>query len=664
MKQTKTLTKRALTVRKSAGLESFSDLASYIETAPRMRRFEVQSANDFRIDLRSGTDSVILMAAGRVHGSELNALLEQVSSGMATLALVGHEDDFGGIEAMGHLGVTIPIALPVSPERLLTQLRNAVEVAALRRTSEERARWAGRYRYELGELIEISRAIGSERDVKKLLDLILAKSRQITGADAGSLYIMEGEGELSQKKLRFMLTQNDSIQVNLVEFTLPVDSRSIVGASVLSGQPISIRDLYRLDQESNPWGFRHDKSVDEKTGYQTRSMLTVPMLNHNEEVIGVVQLINRKANPAVQLKTKEDFDVLVVPFDLRSEELARSLTSQAGISLENAMLYEEMRRAFEGFVKASVTAIESRDPTTSGHSQRVATLTVGLAKRVDDIDEGEFASLKFSREGLLKIEYAALLHDFGKVGVREHVLLKGKKLYEHQREVLQWRFDYIRKAIQAEESGRKLQTLVERSRDEALEIFGTLDRETSERLRELDEFLSFILKANEPTILAEGGFERLAEIASRRFVDPQGQDRSYIEDFELKALSIPRGSLTDDERMEIESHVVHTYNFLKKIPWGRKFKNIPEIAAAHHEKLDGTGYPNRIGAGQIPVESRMMTISDIFDALNASDRPYKKAVPTEKALAIIESEVKAGKVDAALFGVFVQAGIYKLTSTV
>jgi HD-GYP domain-containing protein (c-di-GMP phosphodiesterase class II) len=600
------------------------------------------------------------VAAGFIPEEELYEIRETIVSVATVLVMVGNDDHLAGIERLGERGGVLCIPLPVTPERLAFELRSAEEIVSLRRSSEERFRLANRYRYEIEEFIDIARALGSERDVKKLLGLILQKSRQITGADAGSVYVVEGEGDVKQRSVRFIQSQNDSMQIDLREFTLPVDEQSIVGRSVLERGPINIRDLYRLDQDPNPWGFRHDKSFDDKYGYQTRSMLTVPMLNKAEEVIGVVQLINKKSIPSSKLRSSEDFTKQVVPFDQRSEELARSLASQAGISLENAILYQEMSRAFQGFVKASVTAIESRDPTTSGHSERVAALTVGLAKQIDRISDGEFAPIKFSHDNLIEIEYASLLHDFGKVGVREHVLVKARKLYEPQRDLVQWRFDYIRKAIEEEGTNKKLQLLLERSRDEAEAMFPNIDRETLERLRELDDYIQFIFKANEPTILAEGSFERLFEIASRRFIDPRGQDRAYLEDYELEALSLPRGSLTENERKEIESHVVHTYNFLKTIPWGKQFKDIPVIAGAHHERLDGTGYPNHFGVSQIPIQSRMMSISDIFDALTAGDRPYKRAMPPERALAIIESEVKSGKCQEGLFRVFVEAEIYKL----
>jgi len=524
-----------------------------------------------------------------------------------------------------------------------------------------------RFRYEVAELVATSRALSSERDIRKLLALILEKTRQVTGADAGSVYVLEedptatlGTRRPPDKRLHFMLSQNDSLKIDFKEFTLGVDEKSIVGKAVLSAKPINIPDLYKLsDPAHNPWGFQHNRSFDDKTGYRARSMLTVPMLSAELEVIGVIQLINKKRNPSKNLVTAPDFDQEVIPFDERSEEFALALASQAGLSLENAMLYEEIKDLFEGFVDASVQAIESRDPTTSGHSRRVATLSVELAVRVDGLGDGPFRDVHFTPTSLKQLEYAGVLHDFGKVGVREKVLIKAKKLYEEDRQAIRMRFAYIRKTLEGDHAERKLRLAMELSRDELPARFADADAELERRLGELENAWTFINKANEPTVLEEGGLERLVEIGQLMYMGPEGEPRPYIEREEVAALQVRRGSLTDVERVEIESHVVHTYNFLKKIPWGKRFADVPRIAGAHHEYLNGGGYPRHLPAGDIPVESRIMTIADIFDALTASDRPYKKAVPIDRALGILESEVKAGKCDADLFRIFVEGEVYK-----
>jgi HD-GYP domain-containing protein (c-di-GMP phosphodiesterase class II) len=531
---------------------------------------------------------------------------------------------------------------------------------------EELQKLADRFRYEVAELVATSRALSSERDIRKLLALILEKTRQVTGADAGSVYVLEDgdatatPGAPERKSLHFMLSQNESIKIDFKEFTLGVDEKSIVGKAVLTAKPINIPDLYKLsDPAHNPWGFQHNRSFDDKTGYRARSMLTVPMLSAESEVIGVIQLINKKRDPSRTLTSPRDFEEEVVPFDARAEEFALALASQAGLSLENARLYEEIKDMFEGFVDASVQAIESRDPTTSGHSRRVATLSVALAERVDAVGGGTLAGVHFTPTALKQLEYAGVLHDFGKVGVREKVLVKAKKLYDEDRQSIRLRFAYIRKTLEADHAERKLRMAMELARDELPRRFAEADAEVARKLGELEGAWAFITKANEPTVLEEGGLERLVEIGQMMYMSPEGELRPYIEREEVAALQVRRGSLTDVERVEIESHVVHTYNFLKKIPWGKRFADVPRIAGAHHEYLNGGGYPRHLPAGDIPVEARIMTIADIFDALTASDRPYKKAVPIDRALGIIESEVKAGKCDRDLFRVFVEGEVYK-----
>jgi len=522
-----------------------------------------------------------------------------------------------------------------------------------------------RLRYERDELLAISRALSSERDIRKLLDLILAKIRQITGADAGSVYVLEspdddgdGKPDRAEKLLHFMLSQNDSLKIDFKEFRLRVDHRSIVGRAVLDARPINIPDLEQLGDPALPGAFQHDRSFDARTGYRARSMLTVPMTSSRGEVLGVVQLINRKRRAEHTLQPG-DMDTEVVAFDARSEELALAVAAQAGICLENATLYREITNLFEGFVDAAVTAIESRDPTTSGHSRRVASLTVALAQRVDGLGDGPLAALRFTPEDLRQIEYAGVLHDFGKVGVRDHVLVKAKKLHDWQPPVIELRLRYLRKSIEAAALRRSLALVLAQGAAGAAAELAAIERETALGLAEIDEAWRLIQAANEPTLLETPVRDRLRELGARAYDDGDGNLRSLLEAGELDALEVPRGSLTRAERLEIQSHVTHTIAFLETIPWGRSLRNVPRIAGAHHESLDGRGYPHGLSAAQIPVESRMLSIADIFDALTASDRPYKAAVPVPKALDIIASEVKAGRCDGDLFQVFIGAEIWK-----
>jgi HD-GYP domain-containing protein (c-di-GMP phosphodiesterase class II) len=646
-------------------LRSVQDVAATFRTHPSFADLGAPRVGDSYLELTIGPVQLVLCWPRLWRDpARLAPHLKRARSGGYPLVLMGEHDDFhaGRVHEIDDPpGLTVQ-AVPMTVEELAVMVRSQRSIAEQTHAMARRDIDFERTRFEVEMLIAVGRDLSRERDLDSLLSRTLQRAREVTGADAGSVYVVEGNHEeVRNNTLRFKVTQNDSVAIESAGFTLPVSVHSIVGTCVLTRQAINIPDLYALsapDTVENPWGFRHDRSFDEKHRYQTRSMLTVPMISARNQVIGVIQLINKRGKGVGALDIEADFASQVVPFDDASVELAQALASQAGIALENALLYDEVRRLFEGFVRASVTAIEARDPTTSGHSQRVADLTVGLAKVVDRVDTGPFAQLRFSYDDLKQIEYASLLHDFGKVGVREDVLVKAKKLYPHQKDLILARFDFVRKVIEAEQLATKVTYLIEASRDQAAAELERLDRDAGLRLREIDEFLEFVLKANEPTVLEQGGFERLVEIAARRYRDVRGEERPYLTEAEVQALQIARGSLTEPERRAIEQHVVHTYAFLKQIPWGRIYKDIPEIAGAHHEKLDGTGYPKR--TRQIMPQARMMTIADIFDALTASDRPYKKAVPLDKALDILGYEVKAGKLDAALFDLFLAAKVYEV----
>jgi HD-GYP domain-containing protein (c-di-GMP phosphodiesterase class II) len=646
-------------------LTTADQVAQAIEGDERLRRWSVKDRRDGYLEVQHD-DSILVLVWPALwrDAARLEPHLVRARSGNYALVLLGTDADFvdGAVDKLGGVvGLTLT-TVPVPIERLVVALRAADDSNRLRQNTAALELDLERARYENDLLISIGRALSKQRDIGSLLEIILRRAREVTGADAGSVYVVEGQDDdVTKQTLRFTVSQNDSVVMESKGFTMPVSSSSIVGACVIAAEVIAIPDLYRLDEPgtgNNPWGFVHDRSFDDKHGYQTRSMLTVPMISARNHVIGVIQLINKRARGVVSLTRPEDFDRGVVPFDEISGNYAATLASQAGIALETALLYDEVKTLFEGFVRASVTAIESRDPTTSGHSERVADLTIGLATAADRVDRGPYADLSLSVDDIKQIEYAALLHDFGKVGVREHVLVKAKKLYEHQRDLIVQRFEFIKRTLQVEQLERKVRFLLEASREDIASGLPVIEEEARARLAELDEYLRFVLEANEPTVLEAGGCDRIAELAARMYLDGAGQPKPYLTGEEVTALQILRGSLTAEERFEIESHVVHTFNFLKQIPWGRTFREIPEIAGAHHEKLDGTGYPNRLTGDRIPVPAKMMAISDIYDALTASDRPYKRAVPETKALDILADEVKRGKLDDELFRIFVEAGVY------
>ncbi|HEY2518411.1 MAG TPA: HD domain-containing phosphohydrolase [Polyangiaceae bacterium] len=598
-------------------------------------------------------DYALVFASAAVwdHAREvLKPLVHRFAEASALLVLVGRPEDPALIQALSRgLGAVLP-AHPTGDE-LVIAVHRAFELLDAKARAETRGRWLTRYRYESSELVSIARAMTTERDVDRLLGVILEKSRFVSGADAGSIYVVEGEE--SRRMLRFKLTQNDSVTFDSREFTIPVNNRSMAGSAAHDKKTINIADVYELPP-SSPFAF--DRSFDVRIGYRTKSVLAVPLVSQKGDVIGVIQLINKKKDPDKKLFTQADVAEQVIPFDGRSEELLGLVAAQAGVSLENALLYEEIRKLFEGFVKASVEAIESRDPTTSGHSRRVADLTVGLAKVVDRESAGAYKDAFFTREDLQELEYASLLHDFGKIGVREKVLVKAKKLYDERLELIRARFDFVARSAEADLLARKV-TALERgaSRDEVRAI----DEELLRRKQGVEDAYEAILAANEPTVMAAGDFERIEAIARETFHDLRGGVQQLLTSEEIAALSVKRGSLTEGEFDEIRSHVSHTFRFLSRIPWGKALSRVPLIAGAHHERINGTGYPNRLRAEEIPVQSKMMSIADIFDALTASDRPYKKAVPLERAIDILEYSVRDGHLDPELVRIFRDARVWE-----
>ena len=546
--------------------------------------------------------------------------------------------------------------------------RNSRKPAAAKRSGVLSAAKAAR---ELEELNQIGIALSTTRDVEQLLALILRRAIEITSADAGSLYLVEqdadantpslhtGNSSGAPRRLRFRLIQNDSVQFPFTEHTLPMTEDSMAGYCAIHGEVIELADAYHIPK-SRPFHF--NSSFDEQAGYTTRSLITLPMKNGKGEVLGVLQLINCKRQPKARLTDGEAVHRHVHPFPERAVRLGLSLASQAAVAYENSQLYRDIENLFDGFVNAAVKAIEQRDPTTSGHSQRVCQMTVALAEVVDREGQGPYADLHFSREQMKELRYATLLHDFGKVGVREEVLVKAKKLYPLQFSRLLDRFDYIRRDAQARFAEQKVETLLKFSRKEAEARIKAIDAEANRLLSDLERYVEFVTRVNEPTILPLSEFEFLAEIAQKTYRDPRGTERPYITSEEVRYLSIPRGSLDPDERRQIEAHVVHSFNFLAQIPWTPEYRGIPEIARAHHEKLNGQGYPKGLLAADIPVQAKMMTICDIFDALSASDRPYKRAVPTDRALDILKLCVRDEEIDADLFRLFLEAQIYRLVA--
>ena len=482
----------------------------------------------------------------------------------------------------------------------------------------------------LRKLQEISALLNSSLNQAEIRKRAIEAATVVMDAEAGSLLLLdEAAGELY-----FEVALGEKGE-GVREIRLKV-GQGIAGHVAQSGEPVIVNDV-----QNDP---RFSRQADKKSGFVTRNMVCVPV-KARDKLLGVLQAINKKDGGVFG---QEDLQEFV------------SLGHQVGIAIENANLYEEINRLFEGFISASVTAIESRDPTTSGHSGRVATLTCGLAEIVDRIDRGPYAAVKFDYDQMKELRYAAVLHDFGKVGVREHILVKGDKLFPGDLSVLKARFDFIKRTLEAKALRCKVDILMSGDRAATAALLAEVDQELARQVAETDGILEFLLACNKPTVVRTEGFGRLHEIAKMSY-DYFDGPRPYLTPQETLTLSVPKGSLTEEERREIESHVTHTYKFLSTIPWAKSLQNVPLIAYGHHEKLDGSGYPRRIPGEVIPVQTRMMTVSDIYDALTASDRPYKAAVPTATALAILEDEVKHGKVDADLLEIFIESKVYLRT---
>ena len=609
---------------------------------------------------RSGDSRVVCLADLK----DTNLVtLQRLASRAPHVRLIGISRNGNAMEPIHGLFATLPCkAGPALVRKTIDAAFANIDLTQREITTRADLKRAER---EMEDMNRIGVALSETHDVGALLEMILSKAREITGADAGSLYLVEdtrpnaldaGPGE---SHLRFKLTQNDSVQFPFAEFVLPLREDSLAGYSAMRGEVINLADAYRIPR-NRP--YRFNRRYDEETGYRTRSLLTLPMKNGRGEVIGVLQLINCKLHPKKFLTRAGSVPSEVRPFSKRAVRLALSLASQAAVAYENSRLYQDIETLFEGFVQAAVTAIEQRDPTTSGHSQRVSQMTVGLAEIVDRAGTGAYAATRFTPEQMKEIRYAALLHDFGKVGVREEVLIKAKKLYPEQMEILAHRFDYLYKDLEASLEREKVQLLLGLDRTEALARIASLEEEYRLRRTRLENAFEVVVRANEPTVLPEGQFDRLFEIARQTYHDPRGVERPVLTQEEVHFLSIPKGSLNSEERAQIEAHVVHSFNFLLQIPWTKEIREIPRIARAHHEKLNGTGYPYKLRADEIPVQAKIMTICDIFDALSASDRPYKRAVPPEHALDILAMSVKDQELDPELYRLFLEAKVFHLAN--
>ncbi len=620
--------------------------------------------------------AVIIIPLEKYQSLERHLNLIDYSRIFYQLVIVGDEEDIGAVsERLYHINDYI--TKDISDRKLNFIIKKSFSIIEKYFQTEQKKSW---YYNKLidaqrdqSDLIDIGRALSAEKDMDKLLRLILYLSKKITGADGGSIYLVE-EDSSGKRRLRFKYSHTFSQEIPLEEFVMDMNTKSISGYVAVTGEVLNIPDAYKIDPLA-PYSF--NPYFDRQHNYISRSMLVVPMKNHLDEIIGVIQLINSKEDHTgvrkyeneayeIKLESQSDFDKYVVPFDDRYNSLMEAIAGQAAIAIENNRLINQIQKQFEEFVKASVTAIESRDPATSGHSFRVAAICKEMANAINNVQSGYLSSFKFTDTDIKELEFAALLHDFGKVYIDLNIFKKAKKLYPKDLENLKLRMDYLYRYIELLYYSKEMEVIREGiNYNKAVDNIVTLIHEEKiEKLKRIIEIKETIIKLNEPTVTEFEPDEVLRgilnEIETIECTDISGRRFEVITDLDKKNLSIKRGSLNEEERQEIESHVIETYKFVSKIPWPPEYKKIPEIALRHHEKLDGTGYPDGLaGRESVSLQSRMMAIADIFDALTAQDRPYKRAVPIEKVVDILREEARSNKLDADLVELFITEKIYE-----
>ena len=493
---------------------------------------------------------------------------------------------------------------------------------------------------KLKELIrrlnQIGIALSSETHLPTLLELLVREVRRFTRADAGSLYFKVGN------QLRFQVAQNDTLAARKTAITqafrpypIPLDKTSIAGYVAVTGETLNISDVYQLPPDAE---YHFNQAFDERNGYRSRSMLALPVGNHDNEIIGVLQLINA-------LDEKGNVTV----FDSDHVDLVASLASQAAVAIQNARLITAIHEVFAALVRYSASAIDARSPHTAGHSRRVATYCLRLARAVNDETNGPFAHVSFSDKELEELNYAAWLHDIGKIGVREEVLEKVDRLTPAAMELIANRFEMIKLAILYE-----TQLNGSQAGGAPQNPAGEVER----RLEEADQDLELIRQLNRAKWIKAEQIERAQQIQRKTFRDARGQIRPYLTEEEAHHLSVREGNLTSEEYEEIRGHVLHTLNIINKIPFAKDLERIPLIAAAHHEKLDGSGYPLGLKAPDIMIQARILGLADVYDALTATDRPYRGAMPIEEALTILTREAETGKLDRDLVELFVTKKLY------
>jgi HD-GYP domain-containing protein (c-di-GMP phosphodiesterase class II) len=505
----------------------------------------------------------------------------------------------------------------------------------------------------LEQLNAIGASLSRERDIDRLLEAILAAAKTITRADGGTLYRLTEERTLRfeivrTSSLRYYLGGTTGNPVPFYPIQLYKDGKPnhgmIAAHAALTGQTVNIADAYTAEG----FDFTGTRAFDAKTGYRSKSFLTVPMRNHEGETIGVLQLIN-----AVDPRSGE-----IVPFSASDQRLAESLASQAAIALTNRLLINQLEQLFESFINLINTAIDEKSPYTGGHCQRVPVLTMMLAEAVNETREGPLAEFTMSEKDRYELKIAGLLHDCGKVTTPVHIVDKATKLetiYDRIH-LIDTRFEVLKRDAELDALRRKAAFLQQGKPMEAAEE----DKRLRDRLRALDDDRNFLHACNiGAERMSEGDMARVRRIAQYRWRDPSGHEASFLTEDEMKNLTIRSGTLTEEERKIINHHIVTTIRMLEALPWPKHLANVPEYAGGHHERMDGKGYPKGLTREQMSVQARCMGIADIFEALTAKDRPYKKGKTLSESLEILGRMKQSHHIDPDLFDIFVRRKLYR-----
>jgi len=505
------------------------------------------------------------------------------------------------------------------------------------------------------KLTAVGIALSSEKDNNRLMEHILGSAKELTNADGGTLYRRTDDDQLV---FEIMLT--DSLDIHKggtsgEPMSLPPlpmfdadgrpNERMVAARAAVTGETVNVQDAYR----STEFDFSGTREFDERTGYRSTSFLTVPMRNHEDEVIGVLQLIN-----ATDTQSGE-----VVPFSREDQELVESLASQAAIAWTKKRLIDDQRRLFESFIELIAKAIDDKSPYTGGHCRRVPILTMMIADAAAATTEGPLADFHMSEDDRYELRVAAWLHDCGKITTPEYVVDKATKLQTifDRVELIDTRFEVLRRDAEIEMLRRKLAARGGDGSGHGNEQ--TAEREYRERVEALDAEREFVRRCNEGgETLADGSKERVDRIAGVTWRDPDGRSVPFLSEEERRNLKIERGTLLPEEREIIKNHVAVTIEMLESLPYPTNLRRVPEFAGCHHERMDGQGYPRGLTGEEMSIQARCVAIADVFEALTAGDRPYKKAMPLSQALTIMGRMKLESHIDPDLFDVFVRGRLW------